>query len=252
METESDYLITNPNLVSGYLKDIIRNRCLITAHFGDGNHSYMTCIVSVDSKKKLLEIDSAPSESLNAKLLSSPEVVFRTVFDGIEVSFTGQGIKQIKKGSGSSFLMRLPDSIFWMQRRQCYRMKIPERLANCTIEFLANAQHKDAIANHIMSKLIRFNLVDISISGFAFHNVVPDLADYLLPAVKLHNCLLRLDDKQDNGTRVSCQIMNINQVRAPQSVVTQRIGCRFIEFPVGFDAVLWRYVQNLELEQRKR
>lgn len=250
MEKESDYLIRNPNLVMGHFKDIIKNRCIISAYFGENNQSYMTSIIAIDAKKGLMELDCAPTESLNAELLASPKVLFRTEMDGIKISFAGKSIKQIKKDGEKVFVMPMPDSIFWMQRRQCYRVKIPERHTHCYTQFVVTTQYEDETGIHAMPNLTRFKVVDLSISGFAFLNVTPGLADYVLPPTEFNNCVLHLHDDQDSEARVSFQIMNVIKIRSNRAIVAQRVGCRFTEMPPGFDAVLQRYVQDIELQSR--
>jgi c-di-GMP-binding flagellar brake protein YcgR len=250
MEKESDYLIRNPNLVLSHFRDIVKNRCIISAHFGEAKHSYLTSIIEIDPKKRLIELDCAPDESLNSELLACAKVLFRTEFDGIKVSFAGKNIKQIKKNGEKLFVMPIPDSIFWMQRRQCYRAKIPEKHTHCFTQFVVTTLYEDETGVHALPNLTRFKVVDISITGMAFLNVTPGLADYVLPPKEYQNCVLHLHDEQDTEARVSFRITNVNKIRSNRAIVAQRVGCQFTEIPPGFDAILQRYVQEIELQQR--
>lgn len=250
MDNESDYLIRNPNLVAGHFKDIIKNRCIIAAYFGEANHTFMTSLIAVDQKKRVIELDCAPTDNLNTELLASVKVLFRTEIDGIKVSFVGKGIKQIKKDGEKVLVMPMPDSIFWLQRRQCYRVKIPEKHTHCYTQFVVMTKYEDETGVHSVPNLTRFKVVDVSISGFVFLNVTPGLADYVLSPAEYKNCSLHLHDDQDSEVRVSFQIMNVTKIRSGRAIVAQRVGCRFTEIPPGFDAVLQRYVQHIELQQR--
>lgn len=250
MEKESDYLIRNPNLVLSRFRDIVKNRCIISAHFGDANHSFMTTITEIDAKKGLIELECAPDDNLNAELLASAKVLFRSDFDGIKVSFAGKSVKQIKKDGEKLFVMPIPDSIFWMQRRQCYRARIPEKHTHCYTQFVVMTQYEDETGVHTLPNLTRFKVADISISGMAFLNVTPGLADYVLPPKEYQNCILHLHDEQDSEARVSFKITNVNKIRSNGAIVAQRVGCLFTEIPPGFEAVLQRYVHEIELQKR--
>lgn len=94
MEKESDYLVRNAKMIYGHLTDLVKNKCIIAANFGEDNASFLTTIVELDQKANLLALDVAPNEQLNRQLLTSAKVLFRTEFDGIKVSFRGKAIKK--------------------------------------------------------------------------------------------------------------------------------------------------------------
>lgn len=251
MENESDYLVTNPNLALSRFKDLLKNKCLISALFGENQSSFLTTIIDIDPKKSLLEFDCAPSEQLNDELLASPKVLFRTEFDGIKVSFRGKGVKRIKKDGEKIFVMPLPDSIFWMQRRHNFRVKIPEKHSHCYTQFVVTTRYEDETGIHSVPNLTRFKVADISVSGFAFLNVTPAFADYVLPPAEYKNCVLHLHDDDDSEARVSFQIVNVNKIRSNQgAIIAQRVGCKFTEIPLGFDTVIQRYIHDIELQMR--
>lgn len=251
MENESDYLVTNPNLALSRFKEIHKKNCIISAFFGENQSSFLTAILGIDPKKRLLEFDCAPSEQLNSELLSSPKVIFRTDFEGIKVAFSGRGVKQVKKDGEKIFVMPLPDSIFWMQRRQNFRVRIPEKHTHCYTQFVVTTRYEDETGIHSQPNLTRFKVADISVSGFAFLNVTPAFADYVLPPAEYKNCVLHLHDADDSEARVSFQIVNVNKLRSSKgAIVAQRVGCKFTEIPLGFDTVIQRYIQEIELQMR--
>lgn len=250
MENESDYLITNPNLALSRFKEIHSKNCILSAHFGENQSSFLTTIVGLDSKKRLLEIDCAPAEQLNSELLAAAKVLFRADFEGIKVAFTGTGIKQVKKDGDQVFIMSIPDVIFWMQRRDSFRVRIPEKHTHCFTQFVVTTRYEDETGIHSVPNLTRFKVADISISGFAFLNVTPAFADYMLPPGEYKNCVLHLHDQDDREFRVSFQIVNVNKIRSNRAIVAQRVGCKFTEMPLGFDTVIQRYIQDIELQMR--
>ncbi len=251
METESNYLVSNPKLVLDHLNSLIKSRCIVTAYFGEPQSSFMTSIISIDAKKKLIELDCAQDEKLNNQLLKSVKVLFRTEIEGIKVSFAGKSIKQIKKDGEPVFVMPLPGSIFWMQRRQFFRVKIPSAHTHCFCEFLLELETEVETGTIMLPHISRFRLQDISITGFAFHNTTPAFADLMRPSAQYKNCILHLHDDNDSEVRMSFEIIDVNKIRSSGGgIIAQRVGCRFLELPSGFEDTLQRYIQDIEIQKR--
>ncbi|MEY4719409.1 MAG: hypothetical protein RL563_2027, partial [Pseudomonadota bacterium] len=164
MSDESNYIVRNPRLVLGYLDDLIQKKCLIAAYFGDKNSSFLTTIVELDKKNKILMLDSAPTNALDDELLASEKTLFRTDCEGIKVSFKGESIRKIKKGNSWTLAMPLPSSMFWMQRRQFYRVKVP--LSHHGSYCRANPVDG--------GEAVLLPLLDLSISGVALLNTAFD------------------------------------------------------------------------------
>lgn len=240
MATESDYIVKAPKAVLGHFNDLINKKCLISAHFGDRNASFLTTIVEIDPKKKTLHLDCGPSEALDNQLLSSDKVLFRTEYNGIKVSFSAKNIKKTKADGEAVFAMPLPDSIFWMQRRQYYRIKIPfsHTSSYCTLNFKSDTDDN--------VETVRFLLSDLSITGFSFLNPDPKWAERLQPDIEFDSCTLHLN----NGNQASVAFVIKNNVKVRNSTLTlqDRIGCLFNSLPANFETSIQRYMQEIELQ----
>lgn len=250
MEKESDYLVRNSKLVFGHLTDLVKKKCIISAHFGEHNQSFLTTIIDLDQKANLLTLDVAPTELLNKQLLNSPKVLFRTEYEGIKVSFRGKSIKKSQSDGHPVFAMPIPDAIFWMQRRQFYRIKVPLSHINsvCQIEFTppVDANAGDSAEPTKLKGV--FRLVDLSISGFAFLNPDPQFDKFLNPEDKIEGCMLYLND--GGQAKVSFEIKEITKVRATMTATQLRVGCRFTDIPPAFETNIQRYMQDIEIQQK--
>lgn len=245
MDKESDYLIRSAKLVFGHLSDLVKKKCIISAHFGDHNQSFLTTIIDLDQKANLITLDVAPTELLNKQLLTSAKVLFRTEYEGIKVSFRGKSIKKSQSDGHPVLAMPIPDAIFWMQRRQYYRVKIPLSHKNSTCEIVFNTENADGSTE---SQTKVFSLADISLSGFSFLNPDTTLADTLAPDTQITQCALFLND--GSRANVSFVVKNINNVRASPTTYQHRIGCQFTELPQVFENNIQRYMQEIELQQK--
>lgn len=245
MQTESDYLVRSAKLIFGHLSDIIKKKCIISAHFGEHNQSFLTTIVDLDQKANLLTLDVAPTELLNKQLLNSAKVLFRTEYEGIKVSFRGKAIRKSESDGHPVFAMPIPDAIFWMQRRQYYRVRIPLSHKNSTCEISFDLENEEG---ETVSQVKVFSLSDISLSGFSFLNPDAKIADLLQPDAEISECALFLHD--GSRANVGLVIKSVNNVRANATAYQHRVGCKFTNMPQVFENSIQRYMQDIELQQK--
>ncbi|WP_031433583.1 flagellar brake protein [Methylomarinum vadi] len=241
MDTDSAFFVNNPKRIHSYLSHLLKKKCLLSAHFGDNNDSFITTIVDIDPKKNLLILDYGPKEYLNKLLLKSEHKEFRTELDGIKVAFSADKIAKTRIDGHAVFTMPIPDAIFWMQRRKFYRLKVPlAHNSYCAIGFTNEEDNSE--------KIIRFKLMDISISGFAIINEQLKLSKDLIPTAEFENCTLHLHDGEEEN--VSFVIKNKFNLNPDKPDKGQRIGCEFTEITPLFESHIQRYMQNIERELR--
>lgn len=237
MSDESNFIVRNPRLILGYLDDLIQKKCLIAAYFGDKNSSFLTTIVELDKKNKTLMLDSAPTNALDDELLASDKTLFRTDYEGIKVSFRGEAIRKIKKGNSWTLAMPMPNSLFWMQRRQFYRVKVP-------LSHHGSYFRPSQLAG---SDAVLLPLIDLSISGLALLNTAID-DEWAKNLSAGHQWLEgRLYLETGETCVVKLNVVYVNEIRANSIQMHQRIGCSFEELPTNFDSHIQRYMQEVEL-----
>lgn len=242
MATESDYIVKNAKMVFNHFNELVTKKCLISAHFGDRNTSFLTTIVELDPKNKLLHLDCGPSEAVDSQLLASGKVLFRTEYNGIKVSFSAKNIQKTKSGGEPVLSMPIPDSIFWMQRRQYYRVKIPFAHNGSYCQMTFKSEEDDSV------ETVKFPLYDLSITGIAFLNPDPKWAERLQPDCQFVDCSLHLNN--GNHAMVGFVIKNNVKVRSGTLTLQDKIGCLFQSMPTNFETSIQRYMQEIELQQK--
>lgn len=242
MTTKSDYLVKDARLVIDHLNELIRNKCLIHAHFGDQKATFLTTIISIDPENKRLFLDCGPTEALDKQLLASNKVLFRTEVDGIKISFGGKDIKKIKTGTESVFSLPIPNTIFWLQRRQFYRVRIPFSHKKSYCQLTINTPNSKG------GEIITFQLHDLSINGFSFLNSDPNLTGYLHPDNEFTNCTLHLN----NDSQAVVDFVIKNHVKTPNNPhnTQDRIGCLIHGVSPTFEASIQRYMHDIQLQQK--
>lgn len=227
-------------MVFNHFTELVSKKCLISAQFGDRDTAFLTTIVNLDKENQVVSLDCAPSAALDQQLLSSAKVLFRTEVDGIKVSFSGKGIKKIKHGNDWVLSMPIPNAIFWMQRRQYYRVKIP----------LSHTQSfcRLTMRNGDTTETETFRLYDLSIAGISFLNQNPKWCEQLQPNREFTDCTLHLH----NGNRISIGFMIKNNVKlhANTANIEDKIGCLLHPLAPSFEAIVQRYMQEIELQQK--
>ncbi len=241
MDNDSEYFVKNPKQVFSNLTSLRKKNCLLSAHFGANNDSFITTIIEVDPKKKLLLLDYGPKEYLNKQLLASADAEFRTEYEGIKVAFRARNLAKTRINGHAVFSMPIPDSLFWMQRRKFYRIKVP--LAHdsyCEIGIVDEERESE--------QRVRFKLMDISISGFSMINERLDLSKFLIPTAEFSRCLLHLDNGMEET--LSFVVKNKFHLNPDKPDKGQRIGCTIRSITPAFESNIQRYMQNIERELR--
>jgi len=241
MSDLAKYIVRNPKQILTYLKMLSTERCLISAAFGNSDKdTFLTAIMDIDEKKQTITIDCGPKEYLNKKLVASAIIKCSTEYKGIKVFFEGR--KVIKSGSASqpAFLVPIPQSIYWVQRRQFYRIKSPlSKQSYCTVSYKEPETEQE--------QNINLKLYDLSASGVSIVNESPELAKLLKPSVELNNCRLVLQDEAPLS--VDLEIRHISPIGSGKN---ERIGCYITNSTPRIETTSLRYMQNIERELKQK
>jgi c-di-GMP-binding flagellar brake protein YcgR len=234
MENESTYSLYGASQIYSHLTLLFKSKTILSAQLGDGHDSFLTTIVDLDKKNNTVTLDYGPKEYLNTQLLNSEKTFFRTEFEGIKVSFSGTDIKKVRLDGEWAFIMPLPKSMLWLQRREFYRVRSPiAKYSYCEI-FLPEREP------------IKLNIYDISVSGFSMLTYSVPLAAELLELKSFTNCKLVLTDVGE-GT-ISFDILYTCVINPPKLNKIEKLGCKFTEIEKTFDSTIQRYMQAIERE----
>ncbi len=242
MTTEADYTIKHPKQIISKLKQLVKRGCLLSAHFGDNNESFITTILDITPDKNVLYLDYGPTEHLNKSLLIASDFEFRTELDGIKVSFNGLKINRTKHNGQTVFSLTMPDSLFWFERRMLHRVKVPlYHESFLQIPFVSTNDEGEE-----ETQTVDFKMLDLSITGTAFLNMTPKLSRQFIPTTVFDDCQLIFGDKKLGG--ITLTIRNKTFVDADKKEKGQRIGCQFESISIGYESAIQRYMQEIERE----
>lgn len=236
MSVATSYLINNPRQIIHNLSILIKNKCLLSVRIDEGKAFFLTAILEIDKEHNVIIFDYGTKEVLNQLLLKATRITFDGDFAGIKVSFNGNMQTQTLYNGEPAFAMPIPGSIFWMQRREFFRITSPRsKSSHCQLEL------RDRESVNLM-------LYDISLTGFSVLNTATELSDLLTPGAKFEQCRLVLSGtgEDDISFRVcSKRIINPNKIAA---LKIQKIGCFFTRISPVFESTIQRYIIQLQRE----
>ncbi|MGZ8916032.1 MAG: flagellar brake protein, partial [Methylobacter sp.] len=168
MSDISSFSIQNSKQIISHLLLLVKSKCLLSARLGANNESYITTLLGINEKDNTVILDYGPKEELNQHILNAGKMAFDTEYRGIKVSFSGSALKKITYKGDPAFSMPIPKTLYWMQRREYYRVKSP----------LTKSSYCQLIIEG--KKPVNLKLYDISLTGFAMLNVSKEVSDLLV------------------------------------------------------------------------
>jgi len=238
MSDISSFSIQNPKQIVSHLSLLVKNKCLLSARFGANNESYITTLLSVNEGNNTVVLDYGPKEDLNQRILNAGKVSFDTDYNGIKVSFAGTELKKIAHKGDSAFSMSIPRSLYWMQRREYYRVKSP----------LSKTSYCQLIVEG--REPVNLKLYDISLTGFAMLNVSKEVSDLLIPGTSFSQCKLILSEAGESPISFEICAKYIINPDKPQKI--QKIGCKFNKITRSVEEVIQRYMHQIQREDLQK
>lgn len=238
MSDLSSFSIQNSRQIISHLSLLVKNKCLLSARFGANNESYITTLLGINEKNNTVILDYGSKEDLNQRILNANKVAFDTDYNGIKVSFTGAGLKKITHKGESAFSMSIPKSLYWMQRREYYRVKSP----------LSKPSYCQLIIED--RKPVNLKLYDISLTGFAMLNVSKEISDLMIPGKKIAQSKLILSEVGEGA--ISFEICAKYIINPDKLQKIQKIGCKFINLTRSVEETIQRYMQQIQREDLQK
>jgi len=238
MSDISSFSIQNPKQIVIHLSLLLKSKCLLSARFGANNESYITTLLAIDEANNSMVLDYGPKEELNQRILNAGKVTFDTEYNGIKVSFAGTALKKVAHKKEPAFTMAIPKSLYWMQRREYYRVKSPlSKPSYCQLRIEGK-------------KPVNLKLYDISLTGFAMLNVSKEVSDLLIPGNTVEQCKLILSDAGEGV--ISFEICAKYIINPDKLQKIQKIGCKFVKISRSVEEIVQRYMHQIQREDLQK
>jgi len=236
---DSKYLIRSPLDVLFILREISKQKALVTLHFAHGNDFILTSILDIDAGRGEMVLDYGSNHKLCQQALGEHKLACTTAHDQAKVQFAVEGVRKVRFDRRDAFATRLPDALLRLQRREDFRVAAPVATPlKCVIPLPAGAPATHA---EIM-------LLDISCSGIALIDHHPGIA--LEPGRTYSGC--RLDLPDIGAITFALRVKDACAFRLRNGLACRRAGCEFVAMPQGTVALVRRYILKLERTKNAR
>lgn len=231
------FLKQNPLAVLGVLRDLQKNQVPVCITWGSGQ--FISKILDVNPEALVMDFGSQEYE--NNAVQRAGKVTITAETQGAKVEFTLPGLAAGDYQALPAFISPLPDSLWFIQRREYFRISAPLHPA-----YFCKALMPD-------KRELRFRLFDLSLGGMGA------LLDGELPAglqTGMRFAQVELDMASWGQFYFDAQLIAIGERKVVDgknsTIVTPRLSFRFLNVSPGVERELQRIIFALEREARER
>lgn len=242
VEGDEKYLLRNRRQIRGLLQSLIQQRSLVTAHVGGRNQSFPTAVLELDEDEHeaWLILDGSPHEASNRAAARASHLLCFAQLDHVRVRFRIESLERIDSGGHVAFRAPLPDTLYYLQRREHYRLETPVTDSpNCLVRF----EHADGQKTEL-----ELRVIDISGGGLAVA-LGPGMP--LLEVNRTYwDCLLQLPEQAP--IPVPLTVCSQFKQALPNGLESIRVGLQFAGLPRGAGEAIQRYIFRVDRQRNAR
>lgn len=230
LDPDDDEVLHKTDEVFQVLKLLEKRKIQLTIIFPGQRKQFVSMVLRVDKTIRRYVLDEiSPSEGHRLALAGQPFHI-RTRVQGAEVAIRNQHSETVgKEDGGAYYILPLPKEITYIQRRDAYRVNLPDGL-HAEIEI----RNPETGATH------RGHLLDISGTGCRAR--FSDL-DASKLSVKQHLKECRISVPGTSGVELSAEILGLS---SDEQAGTVTCGLHFLDLTSGTDKAIFRLVNVLQ------
>jgi len=214
---------------------------LTTCYFDQHAGFAVTTLLAVNPEFEEVVFDAPSEEPALRRLLTTETLVFVSFVDQIKLQFRARKAEATLFDGKPAFRVRLPQEVLRMQRRDFFRVRTPiAKPAICLVPHSVEQQGRDASRTYEKLKVL-----DLSVGGVAVLTYPEKFA--LAAGQLLHDCYLDLPGI--GQLAISLKIRHVDTVDSDEQA--RRCGCEIVQLPPQARMMLQRYVNKVDVEQRK-
>lgn len=231
------FLKKSPLAVLNVLRDLHRDRIPLKVSWGQ--YQFISRILDISAQG--LIIDYGSQEYENRAVVQAESIMLSAETQGAKIEFTVPKVISGQFLDLPAFMMPLPPSLWFIQRREFFRINAPlHPVYYCRAKLPDNNE-------------IRFRLCDLSLGGMGA------LLDGTPPACLSAGTMipqLELDMGEWGKFHFDAQLISLSERKVIDSknetISTPRLSFRFLNVNPAIERVLQRIIFSLEREARER
>lgn len=231
------FLKQNPLAVMGILRDLQKEQVPLRISWSGGQ--FISRILDVTPEHLVIDFGSQEYENRAVQRASLIEIAAET--HGAKVEFSVPNLQVGEYQDLPAFMMPLPETIWFLQRREYFRINAPLHPT-----YFCRAKMPD-------NSEIRFRLFDLSVGGMGAL-MDGELPEGLLPGIRFSQ--IELDMAAWGIFRFDTQLLAISERKVVDSknetIVTPRLSFRFLNVSPAVERELQRIIYSLERDAREK
>jgi c-di-GMP-binding flagellar brake protein YcgR len=222
MENEAE--VTSAVEVVHILRQLIKNRELMTVSFNQGRDSMRTLLLDADPKRGVLVFDGSSDAAVNRQIVAAVKLTFSGTLLGAKIRFSAAGIKEVPYRGAPALATKFPGALTRIQNREAFRVKTGGS-ATCLLPIPGHGS-------------VKVPVNEISVGGVSLQ--LGHAEDVFTMGQKIAGCRIDLGSLG----AVECNL----EVRSLKRTPTRKLalGCRFVSMPKSSEALVARYVAQQE------
>jgi c-di-GMP-binding flagellar brake protein YcgR len=222
MDSESE--VSSAVEVVHILRQMIKNRELLTASFNQGRDSLTTMLLEADPNRGVLVFDGSGDPAVNRQITAAAKVIFSGSSLGAKIRFSSSGAKEVKHQGASALAIRFPASLTRIQKREAFRVKTGSAAA-CFLPVPGRGS-------------VKVPVNEISVGGVSLH--LTHAEDVFSMGQTIAGCRFELG----SVGAINCTLEVRSLKRTPSRMLA--LGCRFVSLPKSSEALVSRFVAQQE------
>jgi c-di-GMP-binding flagellar brake protein YcgR len=219
------------------LRMMEKYKILLTAVPAGENNGFLTTIVKVIPEKGMVALDVSANASLNKQVSGAEGITFSAQVDGIVARFAADRCVEATLNGQSVFAIPIPQSLYWLQRRRCYRVAIPySKSVKCHVP-LASGQ------------IAEFSVLNVSLFGLALMDRMGHFTGGVEVGDVFVSCKLDLPGFADE--RFALEVRNKLETAADAHHTGLRVGCAFRGQSRNFEIQMQKLMYELEIQKKQ-
>lgn len=228
-----DFGRRNPLEIGVSLRNLVNRADFLTVDHGKGQ--IVTRLLDVNPLARTFIFDWGGIPEQNLAVLAAENLMFHASPDGVRVEFATGTPREIVFEDHPAFEADFPPVLFYMQRREYFRVEAPVLDPFICSGVLPNGER------------FRFEVNDLSLGGVALRTMDERVESMqvgvILPAVELHF-------SNPGKVVLDLQLMSNRQVVNSKGDRRFTLGFKFMSLPGAAENTLQRLITQLEMKRR--
>lgn len=237
---DSEFRVHSRKEMLSILQDLAEKGTHVALYYDAAHNFIMTTVLAATEDGIWLDVGPFPPD--NKRVLLSDKLTLVSLHQHVKIQFEAHEIQSALFDDAEAFFVELPEYLIRIQRREYYRLSIPPGTPiKCLIPL---RPHNPAEPEEQLAAVREFPVFDISGGGISL--LCEEGETELRSGKEFQNCRIQLPD---TGVLTATLLVKNNvSFTTPNNMVKVRVGCELHHLSNSMQALLQRYVNQLQSE----